>query len=109
MDYRKIGRRIRNTRTNLNLTREKLAELLDLSTNFVGHIERGEKKMSLETLVKIAATLHVSIDYLIYGIHANEKPEIDKLHQLIEKCSLPEINAITDVIKSLLPHLSKPK
>ena len=47
-----------------NLTQEKLAELAGISPSFVGHIERGEKKASLETMVHIAAVLNTTTDYL---------------------------------------------
>ncbi len=109
MDYKKLGQRIRAERTGLNLTREKLAELLDLSPNFVGHIERGEKKMSLETLVRIASALHVSLDYLVYGDNISDKADTSKLQKLIGKCSQQEISLVTDIIKSMLLHLKSKK
>ena len=109
MDYKRIGQRIREERLRLDLTREKLAELLDLSTNFVGHIERGEKKMSLETLVNIASTLHISLDYLVFGISPEEAQNTSKLIRLVNRCSENEISAITDVVKSLIPHLKGKK
>ena len=51
IDYISIGNRIRTARTNLSLSQEQLAEKCNLSTSFIGHIERGSRKMSLETLV----------------------------------------------------------
>ena len=38
----------------------QLAEKADLSLNFVGEIERGEKLVSLETVVRLARALRVS-------------------------------------------------
>lgn len=108
MNYKKIGQRIREERTKLRLTREKFAEILDLSTNFLGQIERGEKKMSLETLVKISECLHVSVDYLLNG--PKEKPKLEaenQLQALIEICTPKEKYLITDMIRSVLPHLKK--
>ena len=46
-------------------TQEKLAEICDISTGFLGHIERGTRKLSLDTLFCIATVLNVSIDYLL--------------------------------------------
>lgn len=40
-------------------------ERCEISTSFLGHIERGTRKLSLETAVKIADCLHVSMDSLI--------------------------------------------
>ena len=49
LDYRAIGLRVRGLRQQQELTQESLAELVGVSPSFVGHIERGEKKASLET------------------------------------------------------------
>jgi transcriptional regulator with XRE-family HTH domain len=66
VDYRALGEKIRKERNNLQLTQEKLAEKLDISESFLGLIERGERKLSIETLVKVSNELNVSIDYLLF-------------------------------------------
>ena len=43
MDLKTIGKNIRKYRVMKNLRREALAEKADLSVNYVGAIERGEK------------------------------------------------------------------
>ena len=60
---REIGNRIRAEREYLGLTREKFAEIVDLSSFYIGQIERGDRTMSLDTLLKIADSLKLSIDY----------------------------------------------
>lgn len=67
MDYVDLGRRIRKQRTQLGWTQEALAERINVSTSFVGHVERGTRKASLETLVSMANALGVSLDYLMAG------------------------------------------
>lgn len=64
MELYKLGEKIRTTRLNCGLTQEKLAEMVDISTNFMSLIENG-RNMSVETLVKIADALGVSVDYLL--------------------------------------------
>jgi transcriptional regulator with XRE-family HTH domain len=49
---------------NCGITQEKLAEMVDISTNFMSLIENG-RNMSVETLVKIADALGVTVDYLL--------------------------------------------
>jgi DNA-binding XRE family transcriptional regulator len=44
-DYMKIGRNIKRYRHWNELTQEQLAELIGVSTSFVGHIERGTRKI----------------------------------------------------------------
>ena len=67
VDYDAMGRRINQSRREQGITQEQLAEMASISTSFVGHIERGEKTPSLETIVKIADSLGLSLDYLMLG------------------------------------------
>ncbi len=105
MDYKKIGQRINKERQKYNLSREQFAELIDLSTTFVGQIERGEKKMGLESLIRISETLHVSLDYLIKGHGQQTSAErVDELYTLIKQCSEKEIAYFTKMVKLTLPY-----
>ena len=65
INYVQIGQKIKNLRNEAGLTQEQMAERCEISTSFLGHIERGTRKLSLETAVKIADCLHVSMDSLI--------------------------------------------
>ena len=65
MDYRSLGMRIRKQRKNLHLTQEELAERAGISLSFLGHIERGTRKASLETLVSLANALGMSTDIML--------------------------------------------
>lgn len=65
MDYEGLGRRIRVARHELSLTQEKLSELSSISLSFLGHIERGTRIPSIETLVLIANALNCSLDMLM--------------------------------------------
>ena len=49
-----IGEIIRRHRKKLGVTQEGLAERLDLTTNYVAHLERGSRGLSLKTLVTLA-------------------------------------------------------
>ncbi len=64
MDYAAMGQRIKQARKARHLTQEQLAEVCGLSASFLGHIERGTRKASLETLYALCETLQVSADYL---------------------------------------------
>ena len=106
VNYVEIGNRIRIERENFDMTREKLAELLNLSPYFLGQIERGERKMSINTLIKISECLHISMDYLFFE-QVNVNTNNNVLHSLINRCSEKEVNVIEDLIKLLLPHLAR--
>lgn len=65
MKYRLLGERIKKERIENNLTQERLAERANLSVSFLGQIERGDRKPSLETVVNIANALGVTADLLL--------------------------------------------
>lgn len=65
MDYVALGKRIRMQRLYIGLTQEKLAEMAGVSTSFIGHVERGSRKASMETVVAIANAMDCSLDYLL--------------------------------------------
>ena len=62
MNFLALGTRIKNKRLEKNLTQEQLAEKVDLSAVYIGQIERGERKMTIQTLVKLANVLETSIE-----------------------------------------------
>jgi len=65
MQYDKLGERIRQQRVLAKMTQEKLAEKAGISLSFLGHIERGNRKASLETIVGICNALKVSPNLLL--------------------------------------------
>lgn len=67
MNYELLGKHIREQRKLKKYTLEQLAEKLDVSTTFIGQIERAKGIPSLETLVKIANVLEISTDSLLFG------------------------------------------
>ena len=65
IDYQKLGLRIRQVRQERKLTQQKLSELANLSTNYVGKIERSASVISIETLVKLANALKMPVEYFL--------------------------------------------
>lgn len=59
--YRVLGERIRAERKKAKISQEKLAEKADLNRNYIGEIERAEKKITIETLWRIAKALNLRI------------------------------------------------
>lgn len=59
--YTKLGKNIRKYRLAKNLSQEKLSELLDVNSKFIGHVERVERYISLKKLIQLAALLDVPV------------------------------------------------
>ena len=60
MNYDDLGKRIRALRRQAGLTQEQLARATGMSPSFIGHIERGTRKVSLDTLTEVAKALGVT-------------------------------------------------
>ena len=65
IEYRKLGKRLKDKRKKQGLTQEKLAEYVNLSVSHLSHIENGNEKTSLQTIVNIANILNISLDELL--------------------------------------------
>lgn len=59
-DYR-LGRKIQKIRQEKNLTQEKLAEKVGVSTTWIGYIETGYRRPNLKMIYKIARALGVNV------------------------------------------------
>ena len=62
-----MGRRIRVIRERKEITREELAEKMDISPAFISDVEYGNKGMSIKNLYLLSQLLGVSAEYLLSG------------------------------------------
>lgn len=67
-DLQKFGKRVKTLRVERDLTQLKLAEILDMSPNFVGMIERGERNTNVENVFNIARALGVKPNELFENL-----------------------------------------
>ncbi|MCI9625157.1 MAG: helix-turn-helix transcriptional regulator [Clostridia bacterium] len=106
VNFHKIGKRIKEERRKRQLTQERLAELVDVTPAFIGHIERGERSLSLITLIKISNCLGVTIDYLLSEtIIPKDEGIIEEFKNLIHDKPIETRMAVMDILKSVLKYL----
>ena len=60
-----IGNRIRELRTEADLSQEKLAFASDLDRTYIGSVERGERNISVINLRKIAKALKIRVSFIL--------------------------------------------
>lgn len=78
-ELKAIGCRISTRRKQLNYTQEQIAEKMDVSVQMVSNLERGNKAMKIENLIKLSSILDISTDYILTGNHtANDIDAISK-------------------------------
>ena len=108
LDYVALGMRIRKARKERHVTQEQLGEICELSTAHIGHIERGTRIPSLDTLFRITQALNVSMDYLVFDSIAPDEQLFTSLNSMLQtkdkrkvKVFLITVRAIADKIDEL--------
>lgn len=100
-----IGKNIRKFREIKKLRQEDLAEKTDLTTNYIGMIERGEKIPSLETFINILNSLGVSADMVLSDVLDNGYTvKYSLLNEKLEKLVPEDRNRIYEVIDTMMKH-----
>ena len=107
MNYKILGDNIRMARKTKNLTQEKLAEYIDVSTVFISQIENGIGKPSLETMSKLSYILKIPIDdFLKNSVEYNTPSKnYDEIILLLSNRSTAEINFAISTLKDILKNL----
>lgn len=69
MDIQKtIGKNIRGLRNVKKISQERLAELSDLDRTYIQSIEKGDRNISVEVLLKLATGLNVQVTEILKGL-----------------------------------------
>ena len=107
INYPEIGARIRRQREHIGMTQERLGEAFELSASFVGHIERGSRKLSVESLYKMASVLDVSVDYLLSDRMLQETTLPAEISSLLSGSDKNKRQEFWRVVKVLASHLDE--
>lgn len=85
-----------------NLTREQLAQILDISPRHLSAIENEHQKPSYELLFRLIRELAIPADTIFYPEFGYERSEIEKLRLMLAQCDEKEVNAVAATLQSLL-------
>ena len=100
VDYKDMGKRIREIRESKHMTQAALSELAGIEPSNLSHIERAATKVSLPTLMNIANALEVSLDELVCGsLVRSEHISIRQLNELLSDCTPDELQAVIEMVK----------
>ena len=59
--YRTIGKNVKKHRLANNISQEKLSEILNANSKFIGHVERFERYISLKKIIELAEYFNVPV------------------------------------------------
>ena len=92
-----VGERIRHKRIQLGLSQDELAVRINRATKYCSDIERGMCGMSVETMLAIAKSLDMNLDYMMFG-EISEKDAMTLIH-IIEKAPASQRNYAIRLLK----------
>ena len=103
INHKEMGRRIRERREYMQLSREQLAEFLDVSPQFIADVEYGNKGVSIKSLYILSQALGVTTDYIL----ARSVYELDgdsdamrvgeEIIAIIHRCDLRQLKGIKEI------------
>ena len=104
----RLSARIREYRTLRGLSQEQLALKANINVSFLGQIERGTKKPTIETIDKILNALDVSyLDFFNFETKVNDNKNsdiIDKISYELKSRSPDEQQLIYDIMRRIFVH-----
>ncbi len=98
-----FGRKVRAVRESIHLSRELAAEKSQITANYLGEVERGEKWPSLEVICAIAKALNVSPP-VFFDFEAQESDTetlIERIRRIVENRSTGEQQQALRILKGL--------
>ncbi len=102
-----IGQRVRAKREEQKMSREKLAECIDVSPQFLTQIELGKRGMSSVTLYNICHALSSSADYILLG--KDKANDLSSFYEILSNLDSRYLMYAEDLLKTFVLALSKKK
>ncbi len=100
-----MGKRIREERQHLSLTQAQLAEDIDISDTYMGAIERGERSLTLDTLVRLVNRLGVTVDYMLSdSVSDNDSNIMNQFKQIIDRQPLERKQMAINVLRTIFSY-----
>ena len=100
-----FGQRLREQRIQHGLTLEQLAEKSELSSNYIGMVERGLKEPGLATIVKLLNALNISADTLLCDLVPSASLTDDEIRKRLEGLTPIQKKAALDLLDTYIGNL----
>lgn len=105
-----FGKRLRQIRTEKDMSISTLAEKVGVLDTYIPQLERGEKVPSFDTLIYIANALEVTVDELVCDyVHADKITVANNISKKTVDLNPNQRRYIEDIIDKLVEYMSEEK
>ena len=102
LNYKMLGKRIKEARNLMGISQSELAEYADLSVPYVCNIENAKKQASLNSLIRISNAMKITVDDLLCGNQKNNRTEYkNDILFIMEDCTKYESRIIYETLTSV--------
>ena len=98
---------VRDARTELRLSQEKLAEILNIDSRTILNIEAGRGNPKFEKLYLLVTYLKIPAEKIFYPENVSNRPNLQKLTMELSGCSEDEAQELLPAIRYLLNLMRK--
>lgn len=106
MEKALLGKRIREARSEQNLTQQELAEKAGICGMYLGEIERGVKMPSMNSFIKIIEALNISADYVLRDeVSSGWEYVCDDIARKLQDLTPGQRKTAADIIDAYLKNL----
>lgn len=107
IDYKAVGKKIRDQRRDKKITQEQLAEICNVSASYIGHIERGSRNLSMNTAVQICGALGVGLDYLFLDSAEKDEEILNCINSALKATNESKRKRFLNTVKILADNIDK--
>ncbi len=97
-----LGAVIQAGRDKMGLSREALAERVEISKRYLTALENEEQKPSFQTLYTMIRTLGIDANAIFYPVNPKNDAATERVYRLLSQCEKYEIEAIAALVEKLL-------
>ena len=101
-NFDRLGHILKDARKEKGLTREQLAEIINITPRYLMSIENENKKPSYNVLFRLVRELGISADTIFYPENKSTSNELEQLIRLLHLCNERDLKIVTAMVKALL-------
>lgn len=110
INWLKLGTKIQDMRRLKQITQQQLAERSKISDVYLGYIEQGKRRCSIEIYIRLVNSLGFTLDDLFAEYLPHRKGPVQiTIKDLLDEFSEEEIEDLSQIIQTLVKMTKKQK